>query len=238
MPVPSTAADTPVTSEKELIWLAMSVSEADWPKENSRRPLAPAISTVSFSSAAARPRPAAPRERNTPACWADWVTMASTSTLSLPSLAPLTCRSTMLAFWPETVKSNEPLSSLVPWKVVVWLMRSMVERMLSICCWLASFSSVERPASEPDWPMRDCSSSRRELTSWSPPSATLTTCSARSALPMAVWSEAFSLRSASEAMRPAGSSPPRLMRKPVLSRSSVLLSDWFCWDRFRWAMRD
>ena len=113
-------------------------------------------------------------------------------------------------------------------------MRSMVCRMLSICSWFASFSSTLRPALLADWPTRLCTSSSRLLTSCRPPSATLTTCSARSALPMAASIDACWLRRFSLAIRPAGSSAPRLICRPVDRRSSDVFRARFCWPRTRW----
>jgi hypothetical protein len=77
--------------------------------------------------------------------------------------------------------------------------------------------------------MRDWSSVSRLEISVSPPSAMLTTWSARSAFPIAAAVDAISLRRFWEAIRPAGSSLPRLIRRPVLSRSSeVFRARLFC----------
>ncbi len=117
-------------------------------------------------------------------------------------------------------------------------MRSMVWRMESIWSWFASFSVAERPAVLAEVVRRPWSSVRSEETSCRPPSAMFMTWSARSALPMAAVRADFSARRFSLAIRPAGSSLPRLIFRPVERRSSETLSDWLLAPSTRWPMSD
>ena len=115
----------------------------------------------------------------------------------------------------------------MPWNDVELAMRSIVCRIESICSWFASFSSLETPASLAMEPTRPCISTSMLLISWRPPSATLTTCSARSALVIAALIAVFSARRFSLAIRPAGSSAPRLIRRPVDRRPRVFERSMF-----------
>ena len=129
MPLPLTVASTPVTSEKVLIWAAMALVAVPDPKVNSRAPAAPASSKLNVPDAAASDVP--PSDRNSPAVCADLVTTAVTSRFSPPVFAALILVFTTWLAWPETWKSSEPLSSFVPWKLVVVAIRSMVCRIAS-----------------------------------------------------------------------------------------------------------
>ena len=72
-----------------------------------------------------------------------------------------------------------------------------------------------------------------ELTSWRAPSPTEMILSALRALSIAELIAVISERSVSEAMRPAGSSLPELIRRPVLRRSRAWFIDWLFRPRIR-----
>ena len=146
-----------------------------------------------------------------------------------PRLAWLISMSTMSAkFWVAVVmKSKLPSSSFRPWKVVVWAIRLMASKEESICNWLAAICSVLRAPSLAASVTRPRMSFNRAETWPRALSAVAITWLARSLLLIAMFTLLMSARSTSLAIKPAGSSLPVLMRKPVLRRVNALCNA-FC----------
>src|SRR4051812_17778414 len=117
-------------------------------------------------------------------------------------------------------------------------MRLTVPRIESTWSWLACFSSVLRPPLFAVELTRLWSSFRSELTSFKPPSAVPMMLLARWALLMAELMPVFSARRFSLAMRPAGSSLPLLIFRPVLNRSRLVLSLSWLPRNTRWAISE
>src|SRR5688500_15372689 len=117
-------------------------------------------------------------------------------------------------------------------------MRVMLSTALSTWSWLALISSAERAPELAASTTRSLMFSSRFATSESEPSAVEITLLARLELSIAWLIPAISLRKPSLAIRPAGSSAPRLMRRPLDRRWSVSVR--FRCDLFspRWAVRD
>ena len=130
-------------------------------------------------------------------------------------------------FVPAVVmKSKLPSSSLRPWNVVVWAIRFKASSDESICNWLAAICSALKSTvvGRLRSPGHECRSSS-ELTWPRALSAVAMTWFARSVLLMARLMLVMSLRRFSLAIKPAGSSLPVLIRKPVLKpRESLLQS--------------
>jgi hypothetical protein len=128
------------------------------------------------------------------------------------------------------------LRSLRPPKLAVLLMRVIESMAESIWSWLASRSAVELAPVLADSTSSDLIELRRSLTSLSEDSVVARTELARSPF-LIPWSTPWmSLLMRSEEIRPAGSSAPRLMRRPVESRSSLSESSAWFLERFAWAM--
>jgi hypothetical protein len=110
---------------------------------------------------------------------------------------------------------------------VVFEMRVMLSTALSTWSWLAAISSWESAPLLAASTIRSLMFRSSAATSESAPSAVAMTLLARELLSMAWVMPAISLRSPSDAISPAGSSAPRLIRSPELSRWSVE-SSCFC----------
>jgi len=139
---------------------------------------------------------------------------------------------------PDVTNAKSPLSSFLSPNAVVLAIRLTDLRISSSCNWFALISSAESPAVLAVRSTSDSTSNSRALISCRPPSATEMTLSARLELSIAAVIATLALRSISEAVNPAGSSFPVLMRRPVLSRVSARLR--FCWllPSTRVAIRD
>src|SRR5687767_14461429 len=117
-------------------------------------------------------------------------------------------------------------------------MRVMLSTALSTCSWLAAISSGERAPLLAASTTRSLMFSSIAATSPSAPSAVEMTLLARLELSMAWLMPAISLRRPSLAIRPAGSSAPRLIRRPLERRWSVELSCFCVLAKPRWAVSD
>ncbi len=157
---------------------------------------------------------------------------------AVPRLAWSICRLLTLEGTPEVIKSRLPSSNRRPWNCVIWAIRSMASSEESICNWLAAIcSSLKAPvlAASVTRPRISLSS---ELTCPSALSAVAMSWLARWLLVIARCTLVISLRKASLAIRPAGSSLPVLMRKPVLRRFNARPSESFDRCKFFCAMSE
>ena len=131
---------------------------------------------------------------------------------------------------PESVYEKLPLTSFSPPNWVVLAMRSMASISESTWSWSAASSSSPMAPELAEWLIRARMSSSRLEISLRAPSAVEMTLLARVEFSTAWLIPRISLRRVSEAMSPAGSSRPRVIRRPVLRRSRRMPRSKLFWS--------